>query len=294
MLCSRTDSQSALLVAFSECCAHTTLRRPFAQFTEFLKEYESSMVLMAGYGGTFQGGGGLGFGFNVLDCKQNVVLTMTGAINWGFILTTKPGAVNPTVTAGVDGGASVFMGATSEADGTFSTVLGVGGGGGGTLVAKDGVWTPAYTASAIDNQTVTHDGDLDKIFEAVHSSACAPLTLVGGGGGGGGFLAENPDPGQDMNYGASSAYSYSSDGTSEFVLIDDDTDDDDSGGQIGSIIAQCRKQCMVSGVPGGSFYPCFCACLKRDIAIEKLQWPHKIVCTTPSGPPHVGKHGYLV
>uniref|UniRef100_A0A7S1C5B5 Uncharacterized protein n=1 Tax=Bicosoecida sp. CB-2014 TaxID=1486930 RepID=A0A7S1C5B5_9STRA len=178
------------------------------------------------------------------------------------------------------------MAAAGGVDGRegLGTVLGVGGGGGGSLTAHNDAWSPNYTASAIDGQIVGLGGDLDAIFRATHGAACKPLTLAGGGGGGGGFTTLNPtQPAQNLYYGASASYAFASDNATAFTTVGAGgaDDDDDGGAAIGDIIARCRKQCLVAGTPGGAYYTCFCPCLKDGVEKTHLKWPQKIVCTAP-------------
>lgn len=272
------------------------MQQPYDSFTDFIKQYSADMLLLAGDGGVLEGGGGYGFGFSVQDCNKNVVLTVNGAISWGYKAVVEESSIYPSIDAGIFGGATINM-ATPSADGlSVQRVLDSGGGGGGSLTARNNVYKPNYTASPNDFQIVSHT--LDEVFEMTHGAACAPLSIVGGGGGGGGFMSQNPDdPSQNLHYGASAAYTYATDGATglshlnvtssvDRVVTNGDDDDgsggDPSGSPIGKVIAACRQQCLAGNVPGGNFLGCFCPCVKAGVAKQHLQWPHKIVCTPPS------------
>ena len=213
----------------------------FDTFTAFVKEFASPMVILAGSGGTYEGGGGLGFGVNVLDCQQRTVLSMGAGIGFGVSSTADRASIYNSITAGMGGGGGITMWTfDGPNDKTGTVVANLGGGGGGGLLSTNGVYTPSFGSTPDPDQVPP--ASMAAAFKQAHASACTPLTMSGSGGGGGGFLTAGPNPVFNMNYGGGTAFGlgaqYSTGGTPTGGGSGD-------GAAIGNVYSGCRLSCQV-------------------------------------------------
>ena len=288
------------------------MRTPFDSFTTFISKYQSTMELFAGRGttiiahaplppscccfcnlpvvhsccplpcvfaeGVYEGGAGMGFGVNVLDCQGRPVLSMGAGIGFGFAATTSPESIYANISSGIGGGGGMTV--LSYKSGGPEVVLNIGGGGGGGFCGL-GSLTPNYGSSNDPNQTTI---DLSSAYQTV-ALACTPLTISGSGGGGGGFVAnDGPSTWADMNYGAGNQFSFGA------AYSTGSTPSTSSGGTgdgqaIGKVYSSCRSSCQV-GTQGLLLLERASGCSHLLCARAVLCVVRRVVCRAPD-PAHV-------
>lgn len=216
----------------------SAVQQPWQSFVSFLKNYMGAMIVLAGEDGTFEGGGGLGFGVNVLDCSNRPVVSFGSGIGFGFSSTNTRASIFPNVTSGLGGGGGILI--QSFSGSTPTVLLRLGGGGGGGLLANNGVYTPTFGTSPDPDQVL---GSVQAAFAQVQSSACQPLSLDGSGGGGGGFVAFSPvSPVGNMNYGGGTAFGF---GAAFNGTQPGGQSGGTNGAAIGRVMSGCRVTCQV-------------------------------------------------